>query len=117
MDYIYNSSTPLQIKNTLCSLGLNPSIKGTKYLNQVIQYILKNNIEFIILDNIYIELSEKYKLNINTLRANINYALVKRNKSLTSKNFKRIFECEYDETYFEPKVFIELILEILSTKG
>lgn len=106
----------LKISTMLRSLGLNPSTKGAKYLNITIQYIINNKIEFIILDNIYLKLSEIYNINANTFKANIRYALNNRNIFLSEKNFKNIFNFEYEEEYFEPKVFIELFIQLIIYK-
>ena len=105
-----NSISPaqvLRITNILRSLGLNTSYHGTKIINKIIQYVIKYDIEFIILEKIYKIISKEYGFNISTMRNNINNALINRNKTLSKTNFQKIFGYEYYEKNFEPKVFIE----------
>lgn len=105
-----NSISPaqvLRITNILRSLGLNTSYHGTKIINKIIQYVIKYDIEFITLEEIYKIISKEYGFNINTIRNNINNALNNRNKTLSKINFQKIFGYEYYEKNFEPKVFIE----------
>lgn len=113
---VINQITPtkvLQITNILRLLGLNTSCKGTKLINKTIQYIIKYDIEFITLDNIYRELSKEYGFSIYTIRNNINNALTNRNKSLSKTNFEKVFGYEYFDKNFEPKVFVEEISNLL----
>lgn len=105
-----NQITPtkvLQITNVLRSLGLNTSSSGTKIINKIIQYVIKNDIEFITLYSIYKDISKEYGLNIYTIRSNVNYALDRRNIRLSKTNFEKVFGYEYFDKTFEPKIFIE----------
>lgn len=86
---------------------------GTKLINKSIQYIIKNDIEFITLEKIYSYLHYKYGFNIHSIRNNINYALTNRNKNLSIKNFEKVFGYEYYEKNFEPKIFIEEVSNII----
>lgn len=107
-----NTVTPtqvLQITNILRSLGLNTSSNGTKIINKIIQYVIKNDIEFITLDNIYKEISKEYGFNIHTIKNNVNNALDRRNIHLSKSNFEKVFGYEYFEKNFKPKIFIEEI--------
>ncbi len=116
MNNIINQITPtkvLQITNILRSLGLNTSYKGTKLINKIIQYIIKYDIEFITLDNIYKEISKEYGFNTYTIRNNVNNALTNRNISLSKNNFEKVFGYEYFDKNFEPKVFIEEVSNLI----
>ena len=116
MNKVINKITPkkvLQITNTLRSLGLNASHKGTKIINKVIQYVIKYDIEFITLDTIYKEISKEYGLSLNAVRTDVNNALTNRNVSSSKLNFFNIFGYEYYDKYFEPKIFIEEIVRYI----
>ena len=116
MDNIKNNITPkqvLQITNILRSLGLNNSHYGTKLIHKTIQYIIKNDIEFITLDEIYLKLCKEYGFNIQTVRNNINNALTGRNIYLSKTNFEKIFGYEYYENSFKPKIFIEEVSNLI----
>lgn len=106
-------SEVLQITNILRSLGLNTSYIGTKLINKSIQYIIKNDIEFITLEKIYSYLHCEYGFNTHSIRNNINYALSNRNKNLSIKNFEKVFGYEYYEKNFEPKLFIEEVSNLI----
>ena len=73
-------------------LGLNTSYIGTKLINKSIQYTIKNDIEFITLEKIYLYLHCEYGFNIHSIRNNINYALSNRNKNLSVKNFEKVLD-------------------------
>lgn len=116
MNNVINQITPtkvLQITNILRLLGLNTSSNGTKLINKTIQYIIKYDIEFITLDNIYRKLSKEYGFSIYTIRNNVNNALTNRNKSLSKINFEKVFGYEYFDKNFEPKVFVEEVSNLL----
>ena len=116
MNNIKNNLKPaqvLQITNILRSLGLNTSYRGTKLINKIIQYVIKYNIEFITLNQIYSKLCKKYGFSINAIRNNVNYALNNRNIALSKANFIKVFGYEYYDKNFEPKVFIEEVSTLL----
>lgn len=116
MNKSINNITPkivLQITNILRSLGLNTSHKGTKIINKVIQYVIKYDIEFITLDTIYKQISKECGLSITALRTDVNNALTNRNIQLSKTNFEKIFDYEYFDKNFAPKVFIEEISNLL----
>lgn len=115
-DHKISPSEVLQITNILRALGLNTSYTGTKLINKSIQYIIKNDIEFITLEKIYSYLHSQYGFNIHSIRNNINYALSNRNKNLSIKNFENVFGYEYYEKNFDPKLFIEEVSNIMKIK-
>lgn len=113
-----NKISPKQviiIRNILRDLGLNTTHKGTIFINKAVQFIIANNQDFVILENVYKYISDHYK-NINTtqIRMAIKYALDHRNEEKSIKNFEKIFGFEYDEFYFTNKVIIEEIARIIS---
>lgn len=107
------STQVLEITNTLRKLGLNPTHFGTKLINKSIQYIIKNNVEFITLDDIYKELCREYDLKIKTVRNNVNNAIVRRNIKKSKDNFENVFGYEYDPYVFVPKYFIEEVSNVV----
>ena len=111
MNNIIDSQIILKIYNTIRSLGLNTSLKGTKFLNKVIQIIISSDNEFYCLENIYSQLTIYFPEYSSTqIRNYIKYALDNRNISLCQKNFEKIFGFEYDEYLFVNKTIIEEIL-------
>ena len=115
-EYRISPNEVLHITNILRSLGLNTSFIGTKLINKSIQYIIKNDLEFITLEKIYSYLHCEYGFNIHSIRNNINYALSNRNKKLSTKNFEKVFGYEYYEKNFGPKPYIEEISNIIKMK-
>ena len=116
MNKVINKITPetvLQINNILRSLGLKTSNTGTKIINKTIQYVIKYDIEFITLDDVFKVIANEYGLNINTIRNNVSNALNNRNIQLSKTNFENIFGYEYYDKNFEPKVFIEELSTLL----
>ncbi len=116
MNKVINKVTPtqvLQITNILRSLGLNTSHKGTKLINKIVQYVIKYDIEFITLCDIYSHIAKEYGFTINSIKTNVNNALYNRNRTLSKYNFEKVFGYEYYEKVFEPKVFIEELSMII----
>lgn len=102
------------IRNILRDLGLSTSLKGTTLLNKAIQFVIVNNNEFIILEEVYESISSYYKdMNSAQIKMAIKYALDNRNENKSKKNFERIFGFEYDEFYFTNKTIIEEIARII----
>ena len=117
-----NSKTTNQISRSqitltahiLRSLGLNFGLTGTRLINKVIQVLIIKDLEIVVLEDIYKELSIYFpKLKPVQIRQNISYALNNRNYYKAKDNFKNIFGFEHDEYYFEPKVFMEEIANII----
>ena len=90
-----NSITPAQvlsINNKLRSLGLNPALKGTKFINKTIQLLIISDNDFYILEDIYNNIANKYPaFNSAQIRNAIKYALDNRNENLSIKNFEKVF--------------------------
>lgn len=90
-----NSISPqqvLSINNKLRSLGLNPTLKGTKFINKAIQLLITSNDDFYILENIYDKIASNYhSFNSAQIRNAIKYSLDHRNENLSIKNFVKVF--------------------------
>ena len=73
-----------------------------------------NGLEFEKLNDIYKELS-KYFPNSNPeyMRMHIAYAINNRDNKKTKENFKRIFGFDYSDDYFEPKIFIDELSNVI----
>ena len=111
---LISRSQVLEICNILRSLGLTSGLTGTRILNKAIQIISIKDLEIIVLEDIYKELSLYFpNLKPANMRFYISYALNNRNSYKSENNFKKIFGFEYDEIYFEPKNFIEEVANII----
>lgn len=114
---IVNSISPTQvlsINNKLRSLGLNPALKGTKFINKAIQLLIISDNEFYILEDIYNEIATDYpSFNSAQIRNAIKYSLDHRNENLSIKNFERIFGFEYDGFYFVNSIFIDELARVI----
>jgi hypothetical protein len=114
---IVNSISPqqvLSINNKLRSLGLNPALKGTKFINKAIQLLLISDDDFYVLEDIYDTIASNCpSFNSAQIRNAIKYSLDHRNEDLSFKNFEKIFGFEYDEYIFTNKNFIEEFINTL----
>ena len=102
------------INNALRSLGLNTGLTGTRLINKVIQILVIKDLEIIVLEDIYKEISTYYP-NIKPvqMRKHIVSALQHRDYNKSENNFEKIFGFKHDEYYFEPKVFMEEIANVI----
>ena len=104
----------LTICNIIRSLGLSTGLTGTRLINKVVQILAIKDLEIVVLEDIYQELLTYYpNMTISQMRKNIFYALQNRNYQKSKENFKKVFGFEHDEYYFEPKVFMEEIANII----
>ena len=114
---LISNSQVLEICNILRSLGLTSGLTGTRILNKAIQIISIKDLEIIVLEDIYKELSLYFpNLKPANMRFYISYALNNRNSYKSENNFEKIFGFEYGEIYFEPKNFIEEVARIIQLK-
>ena len=96
--------------NTIRSLGLSFGLTGTRLINKVIQILVVKDLEIVILEDIYKELSIQFpNIKPTQMRKHIIYALQNRDYQKAENNFEEIFGFEHDEYYFEPKIFMENI--------
>lgn len=112
-----NPTQILQIINTLRLLGLKSSHIGTKLINKSIQYIVLNDIDFFTLEEIYDYLHSIYNFNERTIKSNINNAITNRDFKKSKDNFQKVFNYEYDDYVFEPKTFIEELVQIINKES
>jgi len=104
----------LAICNTVRSLGLSTGHTGTRLINKVIQILTIKDLEIVVLEEIYKELLTYYpNMTISRMRKNILYALQNRDFQKSKDNFENIFGFEHDEYYFEPKVFMEEVANLI----
>ena len=104
----------LTICNIIRSLGLSTGLTGTRLINKVVQILAIKDLEIVVLEDIYQELLTYYpNMTVSQMRKNIFYALQNRNYQKSKENFKKVFGFEHDEYYFEPKVFMEEIANII----
>ena len=105
------------ISNCLRNMGLNSGHIGTRLINKAVQILTVKDLEMIVLNDIYEEISKYYpNLKPNFIRMYIHYALQHRDEKRAENNFKKIFGFDYDEYYFEPKQFIEEMANIIRIK-
>ena len=104
----------LTICNIIRSLGLSTGLTGTRLINKVVQILTIKDLEIVVLEDIYQELLTYYpNMTVSQMRKNIFYALQNRNYQKSKENFKKVFGFEHDEYYFEPKVFMEEIANLI----
>ena len=90
------------------SLGLSFGLTGTRLINKTIQILTIKDLEIVVLEDIYRELSVYFpKIKPVQMRQYIAYALEHRDYQKAEENFEDIFGFEHDIYYFEPKVFME----------
>ena len=104
----------LAIRNISRSLGLSTGLTGTRLINKVVQILVIKDLEIVVLEDIYKEISTYYP-NIKPvqMRKHIVYALQHRDYNKSENNFEEIFGFEHDEYYFEPKVFMEEMANVI----
>lgn len=102
----------IKVYNILKQLGLCPKLKGTKILLSAILVALNYKDDFIVVSDIYKQLSIQYKISIKTIENLISYSL----KHLVNNNYKDKFEAifgiEFCEDYYSNKIIIEEVTRI-----
>lgn len=96
------------------SLGLSFGLTGTRLINKTIQILTIKDLEIVVLEDIYRELSVYFpKIKPVQMRQYIAYALEHRDYQKAEENFEDIFGFEHDIYYFEPKVFMEEVANVI----
>ena len=104
----------LTICNIVRSLGLSTGLTGTRLINKVVQILAIKDLEIVVLEDIYKELSVYFPtIKAKQMRKHIVYALNHRDFNKAEDNFELVFGFEYDEIYFEPKNFVEELANII----
>lgn len=111
---LISSKNAILIYNILRALGLNTTLKGTKLLNKAIQIVINSNDEFIVIEDVYNQLTLNYKkFNPVQIRNTIKYAIDNRDEQKSKNNFEQIFGYKYDDYYFTNKTLIEEIARVV----
>ena len=106
------------ICNTIRSLGLSFGLTGTRLINKVIQILVIKDLEIVILEDVYKELSNYYpNIKPSQMRKQILYALQHRDYYKAKENFEKIFGFEYDEDFFTNKKIIEEIANLIKLES
>ncbi len=115
---LINSKKLILIYNILRDLGLNTTLKGTKLLNKSIQIVINSNDEFIVIEDIYNQLTLNCtSLNGVQIRNAIKYAIDNRDEQKSKNNFEQIFGYKYADYYFTNKTLIEEIARVVKYKN
>lgn len=101
------------IYNILRQIGLSPKIKGTKILVSAIMIALNSSDEFIIMSNIYQQLSIQYNLTQHSINTAISYTLHHLVGTDYKNNFQKLFGIEFCEDLYTNKTIIEEITRII----
>lgn len=111
---LISSKNAILIYNILRALGLNMTLKGTKLLNKAIQIVINSNDEFIVLEDIYNQITLNYEsFNGVQIRNTIKYAIDNRDEQKSRNNFEQIFGYKYDDYYFTNKIIIEEVARVV----
>ena len=111
---LISSKNAILIYNILRALGLNTTLQGTKFLNKAIQIVINSNDEFIVIEDVYNQLTLNFKsLNGVQIRNAIKYAIDNRDEQKSKNNFEQIFGYQYDDYYFTNKILIEEIARVV----
>lgn len=105
----------VKIYNIVKLLGLRTSHTGTKLLIKAIIILLKQGNEFVVLEDIYSNISNDLQtISKEQVRYCIKYAIDNRNENQSIKNFEKLFGYEYSQDVFTNKELIEEILRIIT---
>lgn len=111
-DTIYN----IKIYNILKQIGLCPKIKGTKLLLSAILISIDFTNDFIIVSDLYKQLSLKYNISPENIENSISYSLKHLVGNKYKENFKNVFGIEFCEDYYTNKTIIEEVRRVIITE-
>ncbi len=104
----------ITIYNILRAIGLNTSLRGTKYLNKAIQIMIITKNDLTIIEDIYKSILCSYNnITPKQVKNDITYALNSRTEEKAIKNFQKIFGFEYDGYLFTNKNIIEEVSRVI----
>lgn len=111
----FNNKMYYKVYNILKLLGLKSGHNGTKMIIKCILIMLKQNNEYISLEEVYSIMAKELK-NISQaqIRYCIKYAIDNRNIKKSKDNFEKIFGYEYDVYVFTNKEIIEEIIRVMN---
>lgn len=101
------------VHNILRQIGLSSKLKGTKILLSAVMLALTCTDDFIILNDIYKQLSYKYKLSPKYIENSISYSLKHLVGTGFKKNFEKIFDLKFSEDFYSNKTIIEEVTRVV----
>lgn len=117
--YNKNSNDKKQIdiflNSTFSKLGLNYANLGTRYFKEIIKLAYFNEFTDIKYIDLCSVLSKQLNISIRKVSSNIYNSINSINITLAKKNFKDIFNIDFDYFYISPKRFTILFLNLLYT--
>ncbi len=111
----YNTCTNDKVKvsyllySMLIELGLNPSSKGTIYLEEVIEYIILNNLYDYSYKDILELLANEKNYDFKKLKSNIKNCLYRIDYTKSKNNFDKHLNIKFDPYYLSPSKFINIV--------
>lgn len=94
----------------LSKLGLNYANIGTRYLKEAIKIAYYNNMTDIKYKELCFLLSKELNVSIKKIDSNIYSSVNSININLAKRNFKDIFNIDFDYFYISPKKLLILLL-------
>ncbi len=94
------------IFNTLKTLGISYKTNGATYIRIIILSEIKNESEILNLNTYYIAIAKRYRKSITSVKQAVNDCVYNATNSF-EKNYKDIFNNEYDIKYKTVKNLIE----------
>lgn len=104
------------IYNILRKLGLNPKTRGIKILTSAIMIAVNFSDDFIIISNIYKQLSIKYNLTPHSIETTISYTLHNLVGNDYKENFQELFGIKFCEDLYTNQTIIEEVSRIIITQ-
>lgn len=103
----------IKVYNILRQIGLCPKLKGTKILLSAILIALNYKDDFIVVSDIYKQLSTQYKISTKTIENSIAYSLKHLVNNNFEENFQKVLGIEFCEDYYSNKTIIEEVTRII----
>lgn len=101
---------------TFSKLGLNYANLGIKYLKEVIKIAYFNNSNDLKYKELCDIASKSLNISITNLTSNIYNSINSINVNIAKRNFKDVFNIDFDYFYISPKKFTILLLNLLYNK-
>lgn len=103
----------------LCSIGFSPSCIGTKYIIELSLFYYFNSYEDLNLEDLYdnfVSYSNKSLTKLK-IRSNVNSCFKKINFEIAKRNFEKIFNIQFDYSFFTTKNIIIFLINLLTQKN
>ena len=114
MDFENNKKIDMLLNCNFARLGLSCANLGTHYFKELIKLAYSNNLYDENYKNLCSMLSKKLHVNAKKIESNIYNLINSANINLTKKNFKDVFNIEFDYFYISPKKLVILFLNLLN---